>query len=110
MTKPNEQINRPLIYDQPSLNSIWDFIAKADTKRQIIGDIKSKEKKIFELPRVCGSCDLWMTSQCKREIKIKVSDSMSICSDFKQTKWVTDLIGKLHIEVSELKIALNSNP
>lgn len=89
------------------MNEIWDNILKADKKRQIIGDIKSKERKINELPTQCGSCDLWMTNQCKREKTRKVSNSMPICSDFQQQKWVTDLIDKLHTEVSELHTVLN---
>ena len=73
-------------------NKIWDSILKADARRQAIGDIRSKKKQISKLPTVCGSCDLWMTSQCKKEKTIKVSCNMSICSDFKQQKWVGDLI------------------
>lgn len=89
------------------MNEIWDNILKADKKRQIIGDIKSKERKINELPTRCGSCDLWMTNQCQREKTRKVSDGMAICSDFQQQKWVTDFISKLKVEVSELRAVLN---
>ena len=89
------------------MNDIWDFIAKADKKRQILGDIRSKEQKINELPKVCGSCNLWMTNQCQREKTRKVSNGMPICSDFKQQKWVTDFISKLQVEVSELRTVLN---
>lgn len=89
------------------MNDIWDNILKADNKRQIIGDIRDKERKINELPTVCGSCDLWMTQQCQREKNRKVSCNMSICGDFKQQKWVTDLISKLHTEVSGLRTSLN---
>ncbi len=89
------------------MNEIWDFIAKSDKKRQIIGDIRTKEQKINELPKVCGSCDLWMTAQCKREKTRKVSNGMPICSDFQQQKMVTDFISKLQFEVSELRDVLN---
>ena len=89
------------------MNEIWDNILKADKKRQIIGDIRSKERKINELPTRCGSCDLWMTNQCQREKTRKVSDGMPICSDFQQQKWVTDFISKLKVEVSELRVVLN---
>jgi uncharacterized membrane protein YsdA (DUF1294 family) len=89
------------------MNEIFDNILKADKKRQVIGDIRDKERKINELPTVCGSCDLWMTGQCKREKTKKVSCNMPICSDFKQQKWVTDFISKLQIEISELRTVLN---
>jgi len=89
------------------MNEIWDYILKADTKRQIISDIRSKEKKIDELPKFCGSCDLWMTDKCQREKIKRVSAGMDICSDFKQQEWVTTLISKLQIEVSELRATLN---
>jgi len=85
------------------MNEIWDIIAKADEKRQIIGDIRVKEQQINSLSKECGSCDLWTTDQCQREKTIKVSCGMPICSDFKQQKWATNLINKLQIEVSELK-------
>jgi hypothetical protein len=89
------------------MNDIWDFIAKADNRRQIIDNIRAKEQKINELPKVCGSCDLWMTNQCQREKTRKVSNGMPVCNDYKQQKWVTDFISKLQIEVSELRAVLN---
>jgi hypothetical protein len=90
-----------------NMNELWDIIKKADTKRQLIGDIRSKEQKINELPKVCGSCDLWMTNQCQREKTRKVSNGMPICNDFKQQKWVTDLILKLNTEVINIKQQLS---
>lgn len=90
------------------MNDIWGFIAKADKKRQLIGDIRYKEQKIRELPNVCGSCNLWMTNQCRREKKIRVSDGMLICVYFQQQKWVTDLISKMEIEVVKLQNDLNN--
>jgi hypothetical protein len=90
------------------MNNLWNFIANKDEQRKIVGDIRHKERKIDELLNVCGSCDFWMTSQCQREKTKMVSNSMPICSDFKQQEWVAKFITKLQVEVVELKIVLNN--
>lgn len=83
------------------MNSFWDKILKVDKNLQIEHDIRYKNQRIYELRSVCGSCDLWMTSECKREITMKVSCNMPICNDFKQKIYVTDLINKLKLEVQD---------
>ena len=89
------------------MNEICDNILKADKKREIIGKIMSNEQKINELHTKCGSCDLWMTSQCKQEKTKKVSMNMPICGDFIPQKWTTETIQRLKNEVSDLLSVLN---
>ena len=90
------------------LNNIVDAFIRVEKINQIKSQIRTKENQIKELPKKCGSCSLWMTSDCPREKHTKVSNRMPICSSFQKIFWIDKTIDKWQSEISELQSSLNA--
>lgn len=74
------------------------------TPFQKIEKIREIKEDILDLKNTCGSCDLWMTQQCNREKKHKVSCGEKICEQFKIKDWVVK-----HIDQNEKELEIVTN-
>jgi len=90
------------------LTSIIDSFIKAGEVIQIKRRIREKQKQIEELPTKCGTCSIWMTAQCPKEKRIKVSMSMPICDSYKKIFWVDETISKWEAEINQLQESLDA--
>ena len=89
------------------LNDVVDAFIKVEKINQLKREIKTKQNQINDLPTKCGSCSLWMTSDCTKEKHTKVSNGMPICNSFKKAFWIDKTIEKWQLEISELESSLN---
>jgi len=89
------------------LNDVVDAFIKIEKINQIKSEIRTKQNQINDLPTKCGSCSLWMTSDCPKEKHTKVSNGMQICNSFQKAFWIDKTIKKWQSEISELELSLN---
>lgn len=89
------------------LNDVVDAFIKVEKINHIKSEIRTKQNDINNLPTKCGSCSLWMTSDCQREKRVKVSNNMPICNSFQKAFWIDNTIQKWQSEISELELSLN---
>ena len=89
------------------LNDVVDAFIRLNKIDQIKSQIRTKQNQINDLPTKCGSCSLWMSSDCPKEKHTKVSNGMPICNSFKKAFWIDKTIEKWQLEISELESSLN---
>ena len=90
------------------LNDVVDAFIRFGKINQIKSQIRTKQNQINDLPTKCGSCSLWMSSDCPKEKHTKVSNGMPICNSFKKAFWIDKTIEKWQLEISELESSLNA--
>lgn len=64
--------------------------------------IREIKEDILDSKNTCGSCELWMTQQCNREKKHKVSCGEKICEQFEIKDWVVKHIEKKEKELENI--------
>lgn len=89
-------------------NNIFDAFMKAEKTRQTKLKILETIAHRDNISKKCGSCHYWMTKQCKREQKHKVSCNETKCDDFKLGFEYYTIIEKDNALITELTASLNA--
>lgn len=52
----------------PDGREIWDWADRLSDRVQIVDEIKRLRLQLHNARTTCGSCDMWMTKACPREV------------------------------------------
>jgi hypothetical protein len=85
------------------MTEIFDSFTRLSEVIHSRDEIKSLKEQNHSLNNECGCCKLWITSQCPKESKKKVSCTDLVCEKFDKNDWVKNLLIKNENKIKELE-------
>jgi len=82
----------------------FDNFLEADQKRLNKIEANQLRQQIIHIENTCGSCNKWMTSDCKREKNHKVTCNESKCNDFQIQQFYINLINERETKAKQLEL------
>lgn len=86
-----------------------DRFMKIDFARGVQAEISRIQRNIQDIKTTCGSCKMWMTSDCPREKIVKASGGMSVCDIFQIQSLSEKVIQSLEVEILNLNQSIQEN-
>jgi hypothetical protein len=100
----------------PDGREVWDWASRLSDATQKAHEIRELQSKIRRMQNECGSCSLWMTSSCPREVhdNRRGRSSGPSCSAIKCSNFIMDsshatMIQSATIRLEELTIPAAAN-
>jgi hypothetical protein len=100
----------------PDGREVWDWAANLSDRVALVARHKEIRAAILDAESTCGSCSLWMTSACPREVhdnrkghKVGPSCKSPKCAGHVMQSWDVQRIEGLKTELSQIETKLQAS-